>query len=139
MCVLKLICIYYQRFQLITCNWNVWAAIFFHAIHYRTLWYISSYSQGNTSQPIWLTNTNCAIVYSCLTSCTSCPSSDEQVTNCVHQEDVNVHCGKLHAIILVFFDRFLKFHFSIWINIKPIWRNIDNLWLWVSPWLCIFW
>ena len=29
MCVLKLICVYYQRFQLIICNWNGWAAIFF--------------------------------------------------------------------------------------------------------------
>ena len=29
MCVLKRICIYNQRFQLITCNWNVWVAILF--------------------------------------------------------------------------------------------------------------
>ena len=54
---------------------------------------ITSEIQGNTSQPIWLTNTNCVLVYSCLTSCASCPSSDERVTNCGHQEDVNVHCA----------------------------------------------
>ena len=41
MCVLKLICIYYQRFQLITCNWNVWGAIFScgHPYIDRTLWF----------------------------------------------------------------------------------------------------
>ena len=33
MCVLELICIYYQRLQLITCNWE--------REYYRTLWYLS--------------------------------------------------------------------------------------------------
>lgn len=48
--------------------------------------------QGNNSQPIWLTDTDCGSLYSCFTTCKNCPSSDEEVTECSHQEDATVQC-----------------------------------------------
>ena len=47
-------------------------------------------SEGDSDQPIWLTNVNCPFSYSCLSFCASCSSSE--VTNCQHSEDIYISC-----------------------------------------------
>ena len=50
------------------------------------------YSNGLSSQPIWLDDVQCtSSVTSCLGYCESCPSYEYH--NCVHSEDVSLECG----------------------------------------------
>ena len=51
------------------------------------------YSEGDSDQPIWLTDTDCTANYACLSSCASCPAT--QVATCSHYEDVDIHCREL--------------------------------------------
>ena len=86
--------------MLLVDSWDIQATITITVypcmpLNYRltiTLCYM--FRTGNSSQPIWLTNVPCiSSSTSCLATCgSSCPSS--QVSNCVHNEDVTLECGK---------------------------------------------
>ena len=52
----------------------------------------SLYSNGLSSQPIWLDNVQCTSSSTkCLAYCEGCPSYEHH--NCVHNEDVSLECG----------------------------------------------
>ena len=55
--------------------------------------YVSFFSDGSSSQPIWLDNVRCTSSSTiCLANCEGCPSS--QYHDCSHSEDVSLECGK---------------------------------------------
>ena len=50
------------------------------------------YSDGLSSQPIWLDNVQCtSSVTNCLAYCENCPSYEYH--DCSHSEDVSLECG----------------------------------------------
>ena len=60
-----------------------------------------TYSQGNSSQPIWFSNLFCGHTdKTCIGYCQSCPT--QQSTGCIHSEDMTVQCSMLLYYCIIY-------------------------------------
>ena len=82
---------------------------------------IFSYSQGEPDQPIWLELLDCPLGSTCLTNCTSCPSSE--TTACQHNQDVDIQCREsalfiYRSKVCVGFEHAAIFQGTAWIHLR---------------------